>query len=78
LTDEFYLQIYRSINRDKDDERSQTAVAQAFAVLALLARYFPPSSQLLPIFRNWLKHYKQVKGSNIQRLVNSCLTQFQA
>ena len=56
LADEFYLQIFRQINRKNSlqSEKSAKAIANALFILAFLSRYLNPSKDLCEGYEQWL------------------------
>lgn len=61
LHDEFFLQIFRQMNRKnvQQSERSAKGVANALFVLALFSRYATPSKDLIEGYETWLLALKE-------------------
>ena len=56
LADEFYMQIFRQMNRKNagQSEKSVKAIANALFILTLYSRYQVPSKDLIDAYESWL------------------------
>ena len=66
LSDEFYLQVFRQMNRkNKQTEKALKALTCALTLLGVLSRYMVPSKELIDVYEAWLLAYAEKEYDNI-------------
>ena len=60
LSDEFYLQIFRQMNRKnkQSSEKSAKAISYALYMMVVLSRFQTPSKDLIDGYEGWLMNLK--------------------
>ena len=58
LADEFFLQLFRQMNRKSKSEKSAKALSITLYIMVALSKHLVPSKDLLEYYEGWLNSFK--------------------
>ena len=78
LSDEFFLQIFRQMNRKnkQSSEKSAKAITHSLYIMVVISRYLTPSKELIDGYEQWLNILKDSSEIDYHRLVMMVLANF--